>query len=103
MQEDSNINIQIKENEKGRIAEIIFTKDLSLNNIEWAKQKLADHINNCNSFVINLSDMDTIDISAFQLLYSFKKSMELINKEVKIRAELNEGAQKLFTQSGLNF
>jgi len=64
----------------------IQTQELNIYNVDDLYNDLLSHLKSIdgNEFILDFSDVDKVDLSAFQLLLSLKKSCELKNIDFKI-------------------
>lgn len=76
--------------------------ELTINNIDSVKNEFDNYINQYHNFELNLYNIENIDISAYQLIYSLKKHLENNGKKITVNAEISDSPKKLLLQSGIN-
>lgn len=93
--------IQIEANEGNTEKSVVKIEgDVSLVHIEEIKNKLMDEIKKTNDITIELQNIENIDLSTIQLLYSIKKTKETQNKKTILNIDLSDELQLLLKRSG---
>lgn len=76
--------------------------DFSLNNNEEIVTKLNKIVDNCKELTFNVKNIETIDLSAIQLIYSIKKTCAGKSKKINIQFEVSEEIKQLIKNSGFD-
>lgn len=88
--ENKAFNIISRKDKKKDVHHITLEGDLGINQIEKVKAGIESVLTDCKELVIELRNIDAIDLSTGQLLYSLKMIGNLNGKKVKIDAILQE-------------
>ncbi|MBO9703130.1 MAG: STAS domain-containing protein [Sporocytophaga sp.] len=94
-----NFNIQI--NEKKNHTEVLLTGNLTINNSEVIHKKILSVIEKSKKITIHLDDIDNIDLTIIQLLYSAKRTILKEGKELSTITNLPADLSLLLEKNGL--
>jgi ABC-type transporter Mla MlaB component len=88
--ENNAFNITSRKDKKKDVHHITLEGDLGINQIEKVKTAIESVLTGSKEIVIELKNINAIDLSTGQLLYSLKKAGNGNGNKVKIEADLNE-------------
>jgi len=88
--EKTAFNITSRKDKKKDVHHITLEGDLGINQIEKIKTAIESVLTGSNETIIELKNIDAIDLSTGQLLYSLKNTEMGNGKKVKIEADLPE-------------
>ena len=77
-----------------------FGGDLSLRNAVSLKTKLDAVSFSCNTVGIHLKEVEILDITIIQILYSLIHELQSQGKEISLSIELSEDLQKVLSNAG---
>ncbi len=99
-----DINIQIKPSKKKGESKvsIILENELTIFSIESMKDKIIESVMKYDQIEFALKNVNNIDITFIQLLYSIKKTAEELNKKVSFDVELSDDIKSLLNHSDLS-
>jgi DNA-binding transcriptional regulator GbsR (MarR family) len=75
-------------------------KDLSLNNIEQAKNELEEIISKNPNFHLELKNIDSFDLSSIQLLYAIKSKLK---DNFSYSIEMKDELKTIFQHAGFDY
>lgn len=88
--ESKAFNITSRKDNKKDVHHITLEGDLGINQIEKVKTAIESILTGSKEVVIELKNIDAIDLSTGQLMYSLKKTGNGNGKKVKIEADLSD-------------
>ncbi len=94
-----SFNIQITENKN--TTEIILSGNLNVSNSEAIHKKIQNLMKKPKNLRINISDVESIDLSMVQVLYSAQKSLLHEGKELTVKPNLPFDLSLLMEKTGL--
>lgn len=97
-------NMQIKSStKKGEShANILLENELTIFSIESMKDKIIETVLKYDDIKIELKNVDNMDLSFVQLLYSIKITANKLNKKVSFDVSLSDDIKSLFNNSDLS-
>lgn len=97
-------NIQIKPSKKKgeSMANIILENELTIFSIESMKDKIIEAVMKYDHVEFALKNVNNVDMTFIQLLYSVKKTAETLNKKVSFDVELSDDIKSLLNNSDLS-
>jgi MFS superfamily sulfate permease-like transporter len=97
-------NIQIKPSKKKgeNLVNIILENELTIFSIEIMKDKIIEAVMKYDQIGFELKNVNNIDLTYIQLLYSIKKTAEKLNKKVSFNVELSDDIKSLLNNSDLS-
>ena len=75
---------------------------MSINNAVDLKKKICAAKMTSENIKIQISNIDNLDLTFIQLIYSLKNNLSELGKKVEIHSELPENTEKLLRNSGFN-
>jgi len=97
-------SIQIKPSKKKgeNMASIILENELTIFSIESMKDKIIEAVMKYDHVEFALKNINNVDLTFIQLLYSVKKTAEALNKKVSFDVELPDDIKSLLNNSDLS-
>lgn len=90
-----------KVSEKGdRNIVYLIEKEFSINNVEFIKKELETIIQKNASFVLQIKNIDTFDLSAIQVLSSLKNKMK---DNITFDIDLKDDTKTIIEHSGFDY
>jgi anti-anti-sigma regulatory factor len=86
--ENKAFNVTSRRDNRKDVHHITLAGDLGINQIEKVKNAIESVLSDSKEIVIELKNIDAIDLSTGQLLYSLKKTGNGNGKKVRIEADL---------------
>jgi anti-anti-sigma regulatory factor len=98
-----NAQFQLKPigGKEGKTVEIKISQEFSIHNVEEIKAEFDKIADKYNEFNIRVDMPESFDLSALQMLISFRKSVEKEGKKVKVHLSLPEGLDQIINHSGI--
>lgn len=96
-----NINFKQLDKKAEKKTEVTIEGNLTLQNATELKESLVQNIKKYNSFIVVVKNVTGIDLSFYQLIESFKKSVKSKEKQIEITYILPAEQKKLFTNCGI--
>lgn len=93
---EGTINIE----QDNGVIDITLEKELSIYNVEELKLKLHDLCHDVSKITFSVKNIENLDLSGIQLLYSFRKSAIEEGVEFLFNIELNEEQNILVRRAG---
>ena len=93
-------NYAVKCNNKKGLTEIVFSGQLVINNIEKIIENVRTNLKKVNTRKFIVKDVENVDLTFVQMLYSLKKSGEKEGIESTLSISVSDDLQKLLTSSG---
>jgi anti-anti-sigma factor len=96
------ISIRIKEHGKkdDKSAEVFIEGEFSIGNAERVKDKLLEVMEQYDKIEVKVQNLENIDLSAIQLLLSFRKSLPM--DKFKLSLVLREDLKPIIEHAGFN-
>ncbi|MBN2639781.1 MAG: hypothetical protein JXR65_11930 [Bacteroidales bacterium] len=79
----------------------MFTGNLSVSEMNRLYSMMGTEVPDEKKCFIGISDVDHIDMSFFQLLYSYLKKLKMNGKEIVMDIQLDEEQERLLERAGL--
>ncbi|RLD57152.1 MAG: hypothetical protein DRJ01_14225 [Bacteroidetes bacterium] len=98
----TDFKITQKINKQSGIANIEIQGSLTIENCDSIKNKFIKAYNNFNELNITLKNIDKIDLTTIQLLYSIAKPDNNTNKKITFNTDFPEQIINLLKTTGLN-
>jgi anti-anti-sigma factor len=76
--------MNIIETKKGKVTKLELSGNMTVQNISDCRNEILKYLNNIKDTEVDLSHVEKIDTSGFQLLISVKKEIEKNSKKFKI-------------------
>ncbi len=93
-------NFDVKFNQKKDELIINCSGQLTINSIEKISEKIKDQIKEVSKVSIDVKEVDNIDLTFIQLIYSIKNSGKKNGYQVAISMELPEDLKSLIINAG---
>ena len=77
---------------------VVIEKDFSINNIMPIKSEFTEILSKNNTINIELKDIENLDLTSVQLLYSLKK---FPGKKIEIQSNIKEDLKNIIINAGL--
>lgn len=100
MEISENINFQINEN--GESGTLTLKNSVSIQNAEQLKSALLDAYDCMQYFNINVEEVDVIDLSCIQILFSAFESAKSLKKKITIEGTVPEAFKNDIEKAGFN-
>ncbi len=81
--------------------EIVFSGELLIENIDSIVTETRKLIGEYDSYLISAHEIDDMDLSFVQFIFSLEKSLLAQNKKVEKKMQMPETFAELFTNTGL--
>ncbi len=97
-------NIQIKPSKKKgeNLVNIVLENELTIFSVESMKDMIIEAVMKYDQIGFALKNVNNIDLTFIQLLYSIKKSAKKLNKKVSFDIELSDDMKSLLNNSDLS-
>lgn len=97
-------NIQVKPSKKKgeSMANIVLENELTIFSIESMKDKIIETVMKYDHVEFALKNVNNVDMTFIQLLYSVKKTAESLNKKVSFNVDLSDDIKSLLNNSDLS-
>jgi len=99
-----NQNIQIIPSRKkgSKAVTINLENELTIFSVEGMKDKIFEAVKKYNDIKFELQNINNMDLTFVQMLYSVRKTAQEKNKKVSFNTELSDDIMSLFNNSDLN-
>lgn len=99
----AKFDIKISEAKKDNTVHTVVTisGDLSLNNTEEIKEKVAPHIDANDKLIIKTEEVNNIDLSMLQMFYAIKNTATEKNKTVSFDINIPDESLQIIQNAGL--
>ncbi|MBI9052529.1 MAG: hypothetical protein JEY96_01845 [Bacteroidales bacterium] len=98
----SKIHIAPSKNKEEKKVKITFENDLTIYSIEDFKAKFIEAYNKYDVINIKLKNVNNVDLTFIQLLYSLKEDSKKTNKSISFDFEFPEDLELLLNNSDLS-
>jgi len=98
---DHKLKIIPSKNKKEKRAEIILENELTSSVLDNLQLELTDLLKEFETIDIKLRNIDSIDLSFIQYLFSLQSTAEARAKKVNLNAECNDDIKNLLINTGL--
>ena len=95
-----DLNLSITPNKENNSVEIIYSGNLTLETVIELKEKIEPIYNKNSILKFEFIDVEEIDLSGIQMIYSLKKKNVTEQKNVQIHLEIANEMQNLLTRTG---
>lgn len=92
--------MQVQDEQKGTI-QYIFQGDLGVSALQEIYSQLSEHKIQKGIHYFQVSEVEHLDMSFFQVLYAYIQKLRKGGKEVKVNFQLDEEYSRVFDRSGL--
>ena len=99
---DENIQVIPSKKKGSDELTIKLENELTIFSVENMKDKIFDAVKKYNNIKFELKNINNMDLTFVQLLYSVRKTAQELNKKVSFTAELSEDIKSLFDNTDLN-
>ena len=94
------VTIKADESNSNENGTILMQGDLTISNIEGVKEQVLTAMNDFTNITVKLNDVENMDLSFVQLLYSISKTAKSRNSKIQFDINLSETIQTLLNHSG---
>lgn len=94
------VTVTQKEVDGKKAAGLLIKNELTINNISEVKQEIAPLISNYEHFSLSLREIENIDLSAVQLLYSLRQTLEKKGKGIELDLQLPDELRSIVENAG---
>jgi anti-anti-sigma factor len=81
---------------------LIIQGELIIDNAQKLKEFLLEKMGKYNHFILTINKVDSIDLSAVQVLHRFVQDVKQMDKSIEASIDLPEDSKSLIVKSGLD-